>query len=114
MDEVKLQGFILKSDMSWKSIAESLVLKAYKKLWMIRRLNELGASEEVLLDVSIRFLKSESKLQGGSMVQAELFDALFCVTFHLRNKPIIIIIIMLRFWIYRPSCFMSIFPFLSI
>ena len=62
VDEVKLLRVILRSDMSWKTNTESIVLKAYKKLWMVRRLKEMGASEEELLDVYQKHVRSVLEL----------------------------------------------------
>ena len=62
VEEVKLLGVILRSDMSWKSNTEAIVQKAFKKLWMVRRLKVMGASDEVLLDVYQKHVRSVLEL----------------------------------------------------
>ena len=42
VDEVKLLGVTLRSDMSWKSNTETMVLKEFKKLWMVKILKGMG------------------------------------------------------------------------
>ena len=62
VEEVKLLGVILRSDMSWKSNTESMVLKAYKKLWMVKRLKGMGASEQILIDIYQKHVRSVLEL----------------------------------------------------
>ena len=42
VEEMRLLGIILQSDMKWQSNTAHLVKKANKKLWMLRRLKFLG------------------------------------------------------------------------
>ena len=44
VDEWKLLGVILRSDLKWSSKTEFIVKKAASKLWILRRLKELGAN----------------------------------------------------------------------
>ena len=41
VDEIRLLGLILRSDMKWTSNTENMVKKANKRLWMLRRLKNL-------------------------------------------------------------------------
>ena len=43
VDEIRLLGLILRSDMKWTSNTENMITKANKRLWMLRRLKNLGA-----------------------------------------------------------------------
>ena len=52
VDELRLLGVIVRSDMTWKSNTENIVLKGYKKFWVLRRLKKLEANEEELKDLS--------------------------------------------------------------
>jgi hypothetical protein len=45
VEEVKLLGLVVRSDLSWRS------KKAYQRLWMLRNLKKFGASTAELLDV---------------------------------------------------------------
>ena len=44
VEEMKILGLILRTDMQWSSNTEHIVIKAFKKLWILRRLKKLGAS----------------------------------------------------------------------
>ena len=41
VDEIRLLGLIIRSDLKWISNTESMVKKAYKRVWIIRRLKYL-------------------------------------------------------------------------
>ena len=51
-------GVVLRSDMSWSSNTDYIVLRASKKLWFLRRLRILGASREDLMDVYCKQIRS--------------------------------------------------------
>ena len=51
VDEVKLLGLVVRSDLSWRSNTENLCKKAYQRLWMLRNLKKFGANTAELLDV---------------------------------------------------------------
>ena len=75
VEEIRLLGLILRSDMKWTSNTEFIVKKGYKKLWMMRRLKELGANEDDLIDVYIKQIRSVLELavpaSHGAITQAE-------------------------------------------
>ena len=50
VDEIKIVGYIMRSDMKTSSNTAYLVAKAFKRMWLIRRLKLLGASTVQLLD----------------------------------------------------------------
>ena len=50
VDEIKIVGFIMRSDMKTISNTRYLTNKAYKRMWLIRRLKALGASNTQLVD----------------------------------------------------------------
>jgi hypothetical protein len=60
--EMRLLGVIVRSDMTWKSNTEHMVLKTYTKLWIMRRLKKLGANEEELKDIYIKQVRSVLEL----------------------------------------------------
>ena len=51
VQEIKLVGYMLRSDLKTCSNTTYIIKKAYKRMWIIRRLKTLGASTEQLLDV---------------------------------------------------------------
>ena len=58
IEKTKLLGVVLSSDMSWSPNTEYLVTRCNKKLWILRRLKKLGASQEDLIDVFIKQVRS--------------------------------------------------------
>ena len=62
VEEMRILGLIIRSDMKWSSNTEHIVLKAYKRLWILRRLKTLGASGMDLLDVYIKQVRSTLEL----------------------------------------------------
>ena len=50
VDEMKIVGFVMRSDMKTISNTNYLTTKAYKRMWLIRRLKTLGASVSQLVD----------------------------------------------------------------
>ena len=51
VEETKLLGIIIRSDLSWSSHVTYMVNRANKKLWTLRRLKRLGCKTRDLLDV---------------------------------------------------------------
>ena len=51
VDNLKLLGVIVSSDLSWAANTRSMCAKAYSRLWILRRLKPLGVSQSELLDV---------------------------------------------------------------
>ena len=58
VEETKLLGLTIRSDMSWSTNTENIVTRCNKKLWMLRRLKVVGASTENLLDVYTKQVRS--------------------------------------------------------
>ena len=53
VEEMRLLGVIIRSDMKWSSNTEDIVKRASNKLWVIRRLKGLGAKTEELVDMFV-------------------------------------------------------------
>ena len=62
VEEMKILGLIIRSDMKWSSNTEHIIEKAYKRLWMLRRLKALGADKFKLLDVYFKQVRSVMEL----------------------------------------------------
>ena len=60
--ELKWLGLIIRSDLKWSSNTEHIISKAYKRLWMVRRLKALGADTPKLVDVYIKQVRSIMEL----------------------------------------------------
>ena len=62
VDELKLLGVVFRSDLKWSSNTEHIVKKANSRLWTLRRLKNLGASEDDLLDIYTKQVRSVLEL----------------------------------------------------
>ena len=51
VEEMKLVGYQLRSDLRTTSNTEYIIKRAWKRMWVVRRLKSLGASEQELLSV---------------------------------------------------------------
>ena len=58
VEEMRLLGVIIRSDMKWSSNTEDIVKRASNKLWVIRRLKGLGAQTEELVDMFVKQCRS--------------------------------------------------------
>ena len=57
VEETKLLGVVIRSDLSWSSNTEFIISRANKKLWCLKRLKALGAANEDLKDVYIKQIR---------------------------------------------------------
>ena len=78
VDEIRLLGIILRSDMRWTSNTENMICKANKRLWILRRLKNLGACHEDLVEVYTKQIRCLLELAvpawQGSITKAEKRD----------------------------------------
>ena len=51
VEEIKLLGVVVRSDLSWSSNCKQICQKGYARMWMLRRLKPYGANTEELLDI---------------------------------------------------------------
>ena len=72
VEEMKLLGLIFRSDLKWSSNTESMVLKGFKRLWMLRRLKQYGAKDEELLDVYVKQIRSVLELLAVPVWQSSI------------------------------------------
>ena len=80
VEQTKLLGLIISSDLSWSANTEFIEERCYKKLWMLRRLDKLGADSDDLIDVYCKQVRSilefavpvwNSSLTGENIAQLE-------------------------------------------
>ena len=68
----------MRSDMTWVSNTENMVKKANKRLWIVRRLKQLGAQQDDLIDLYIKQIRSVLELAvpawHGDITQVERMD----------------------------------------
>ena len=78
VDEIRLLGLVLRSDTKWSSNTKNMILKASKRLLILRRQKKLGAKNSDLVDVFIKQIRCILELAvpawQGSLSQAEKLD----------------------------------------
>ena len=57
VDEIRLLGLVLRSDTKWSSNTKNMILKASKRLLILRRQKKLGAKNSDLVDVFIKQIR---------------------------------------------------------
>ena len=58
VEQTKLLGVILTSNLSWTANTDYIVKRCNSKLWLLRRLKKLGANHEDLIDVYFKQIRS--------------------------------------------------------
>ena len=58
VDELRLLGLVVTSDLKWKQNTESICKRAYGRMWMLRRLKILGADKDDLKEVYVKQIRS--------------------------------------------------------
>ena len=58
VENMKLLGFIISSNLSWKENSKMMVRKAYQRLWAIKRLKAKGADLQDLLEIYEKQVRS--------------------------------------------------------
>ena len=62
VEEMKILGVVLTSDMKFSRNTEYIVERAFKRVWMVKRLKVLGANDSQLIDVYIKQVRSVLEL----------------------------------------------------
>ena len=55
---IKLLGVMFTSDLKWNEHTAYITKKARKRLWFLRRLSKLGASQHTLIDVYDKMIRT--------------------------------------------------------
>ena len=78
VEQMRLLGVVIRSDTKWTDNTNFKVKRAYKKLWVIRRLKVQGADTENLLDMYVKQVRCLLELAvpawHGSISQVERTD----------------------------------------
>ena len=62
VEEMKILGVVLSSDMKFKKNTQYMIKRAYSRIWILKRLYNLGASQSQMLDVYIKQIRSVLEL----------------------------------------------------
>ena len=80
VEETKLLGVVLTSDLSWTANTQYIVERCNSKIWTLRRLKKLGAMKDDLLEIYFKQIRSvaefavpvwNSSLTGDDIVSLE-------------------------------------------
>ena len=78
VEQLKLLGVCINTDLKWHTNTETMIRKANSKLWIIRRLKNLGAKQEDLIDVYCKQIRCHLEFAApvwqGAITQAERAD----------------------------------------
>ena len=58
VEETKLLGVVLTSDLKWKQNTQFIVEKCYSRLWIIKRLKSLNCPSDQLVDSYVKQVRS--------------------------------------------------------
>ena len=57
-EQFKLLGVVIRTDLKWCDNTDYIYLRAMKKMWMLRNLKQMGGTEEDVLDVYFKHVRS--------------------------------------------------------
>ena len=58
VENMELLGVMITSDLKWRENTDFITKKAYKRLWLIKRLKQLGATTSSLVDIYVKHVIS--------------------------------------------------------
>ena len=58
VEEMKLLGVVIRSDMKWHSNTSNIISKCYSRMWLLRNLKKYGAEEHHMLETYIQQIRS--------------------------------------------------------
>ena len=58
VEQMKILGVTVNSNLKWRDNTDNIVKKAYKRLWLIKRLKSLGANQSELIDMYQKMVRS--------------------------------------------------------
>ena len=78
VEEMKILGVVLSSDLKWNANTQNIVTNAFKRVWMLRRLKVLGKAVPELKDLYIKQIRSVLELAvpvwHSSLTQSNISD----------------------------------------
>ena len=62
VDEIKLLGVIIRSDLKWQANTKNIISKCFPRMWLLRNLKKYSASEEQLQEVFTEQIRSVAEM----------------------------------------------------
>jgi hypothetical protein len=100
--ELKLLGVIITSDLKWHRNTENITKKAYKRLWILKRLKQMGASTKTLIDIYAKHVRSV--LEFAAVVWSSSLTKENIMTIERVQKSAFAVIIGSRYESYEEAC----------
>ena len=63
VEEMKLLGIMIRSDMKWTSNTKNLIIKCYRRMWMLRNFKVNGANTDQLLATYFLQIRSIAEME---------------------------------------------------
>ena len=75
VDDMKLLGVMIRSDLKWHDNTEHIIRKSFQRMWILRNLKRYGAEENLLLEAYTQQIRSITEMAcpvwNGALTQQE-------------------------------------------
>ena len=75
VDDMKLLGVMIRSDLKWDDNTEHIIRKSFQRMWILRNLKRYGAEENLLLEAYTQQIRSITEMAcpvwNGALTQQE-------------------------------------------
>ena len=102
VEEMKLLGVIITNDLKWHQNTLNITNKAYKRLWILKRLKQMGASNSVLINVYSKQVRSV--LEYASVVWSSSLTQENITSIERVQKSAFAVILGSRYNTYEEAC----------
>ena len=102
VDQMKLLGVVITSDLKWDENTDFITSKAFRRLWLLRRLKKLGASKKALLDIYTKNVRSV--LEYASVVWCSSITRKNMAQIERVQKAVFAIILDKQYVSYEEAC----------
>ena len=102
VEEMKLLGVIITSDLKWHKNTEHITKKAYSRLWLIKRLKQMGASRSALIDIYTKHVRSV--LEFAAVVWNSSLTQEIIITIERVQKSAFSVILGSKYNSYEEAC----------
>ena len=98
----QLLGVVITSDLKWDENTDFITSKAFRRLWLLRRLKKLGASKKALLDIYTKNVRSV--LEYASVVWCSSITRKNMAQIERVQKAVFAIILDKQYVSYEEAC----------
>ena len=62
VDDMKLLGIMIRSDLKWHDNTQHIISKSFQRMWIIRNLKKYGAKENLLIEAYTQQIRSITEM----------------------------------------------------